>query len=100
MHLLLLLRGHAYAVSLHCLSASLLYISQSGFRGDKWEAACGAGVPSVAEAEAEVAAAERTAAAAALHAAQLAASAGLDYAAPAGVPLDLSGIEKARAPAT
>ena len=51
----------------------------------------------MAEAEAEVAAAERTAAAAALHAAQLAASAGLDYAAPAGVAVDLSGIEKARA---
>ena len=61
---------------------------------------CGAGVLSVAEAEAEVAAAERTAAAAALRAAQLAASAGLDYAAPAGVAVDLSGIEKARAPAT
>lgn len=51
----------------------------------------------MAEAEAEAAAAERTAAAAALHAAQLAASAGLDYAAPAGVAVDLSGIEKARA---
>ena len=61
------------------------------------EAACGAGAPSVAEAEAEVCAMEHAAAAAALHAAQLAASAGLDYAAPAGVAVDLSSIENARA---
>ncbi|KAK9837353.1 hypothetical protein WJX81_008626 [Elliptochloris bilobata] len=54
-----------------------------------------AGVPSVAEAEAEVRVAEQAAAAAALHAARLAAAAGLDYAVPAGVAVDLSGIQKA-----